>query len=183
MPTHVDLPEDIWQLVLKHVPLKHRLSSCALVCQKFKAAAVAATDSIEATLIEQHAVDRFVTYLQQHGRHLTSLILTGDCSDESNWPELEQLPCQHLQELHLISLDLGWGPDGDGLGEGLDVRNATAITRLEMHDTNIYLPALSMLPSLQHLCINGCNHRRSLLSITVLCQTIILRFILMLIMM
>jgi len=153
MSSHVDLPEDIWKLVLQQVPLKQRLSSCALVCKKFKAAGVAATDSIEATLINQPAVDNFATYLQQHGRNLTSLILSGDCTDGIDWPQLEQLPCQHLQELHLISLNLGWGADEDRPNV-LD--NATAITRLELEDANIYSAALSVLPSLQHLSINGC---------------------------
>jgi len=153
MSSIVELPEDIWKIVLQHVPLKQRLSSCALVCQKFKAAAVAATDSIEATLFEQPAVDKFATYLQQHGSHLTSLVLTGDCRVSSIWPELEQLPCQHLQELHLNSLNLGWGPDEDRPSV-LD--HATAITRLEIQDADLYPAALSMLPSLQHLCIDGC---------------------------
>jgi len=157
MSTHVDLPEDIWKLVLQHVPMSQRLSSCALVCQKFKAAAVAATDCIEATLFEQPAVDNLTTYLQQHGRHLTRLILNGECTDDDsdlNWPKLEHLPCQRLQELHLVSLDFRWGPDEDRPSV-LD--NATAITRLEIQDSNFYLPAVSVLSDLQHLSLIDCS--------------------------
>lgn len=124
MPSHVGLPQDVWTLVLQHVPLTHRLRSCALVCQEFKAAAVAATQRIETSLCKQPAVDNFVAYLQQHGRHLTSLVCTVDGigGTGSKWPKLRlpcqhlqlpQLPCQHLQQLRLASLDFGLGPDED----------------------------------------------------------------------
>jgi len=152
MSTHVHLPEDVWKLVLQHVPLKQRLSSCALVCPMFRAAAVAATDSIEATLCGQPAVDNFATYLQQHRNHLTSLVLIGQGSDLSDRPELQQLPCQHLQELYLISLNLGWGADEDHLSI-LD--KATAITRLELETADCFPAAMAVLPNLQHLCIDG----------------------------
>jgi len=153
MPSHVDLPQDVWTLVLQHVPLTHRLSSCALVCQDFKAAAVAATERIETYLFEQPAVDNFVAYLQQHGRHLTSLVLTVEGignPDNYSWPQLEQLPCQQLQELHVVTVDFGWGPDEERPSV-LD--NATAITHLELQESNFYLSTLSVLSSLQHLSL------------------------------
>lgn len=71
------LPEELWKLVLQHVPLQQRLVSCALVCHKLHSAAVAATECIEATLSTQRRLDSFTTYLQQHGRHITGIMVAG----------------------------------------------------------------------------------------------------------
>jgi len=166
MSSHAELPEDIWKLVLQHVPLNQRLSSCALVCQKFKAAAVAATEHIEATLFEQPAFDNLTTYLQQHGSHLTSLILTGECSDDSSPPAVVELPCKHLQELRLINLSLGRG--------AFKLEYATAITRLEIQDTKLsgscmYLAALSVLSKLQHLMAAICMMLKATAEYRLLC--------------
>jgi len=72
-----ELPVDLWKLVLQHVPLKQRLAACALVCHKLHAAAIAATDSIQTSLIYQRKVDVFVEYLQRQGSHLTSITVNG----------------------------------------------------------------------------------------------------------
>jgi len=83
--------------IVEHIPLHERLTSCALVCQKFHAAAVAATEDIEAILREQLAVDNFMEYLQQYGSHLTGITVTGYKDEHGNWPVLlEQLPCPQL---------------------------------------------------------------------------------------
>jgi hypothetical protein len=34
MACEQDLPQELWTQILQHVPYKHRLSSCALMCHK-----------------------------------------------------------------------------------------------------------------------------------------------------
>lgn len=138
------------------MPLNQRLSTCALVSHKFKAAAVAATDRIQAIFSEQPAVDSLATYLQQHGSHLTSLDLSAEWHSNDHdlpWFDLEQLPCKRLQELHLLLFNLGSGPDDEERPSVLN--DATAITRLQLQHANFDPAALSLLPSLQHLSLSG----------------------------
>jgi len=147
-----DLPIEVWKLIMHEIPLRQRLSSCALVCQKFSAAAAAATYSIEATLFEQPASESFVMYIQQHGSHLTSMMLTG--YGATRGPVLEQLPCQHLRELNLTALQLKLGPDQDHRGV-LDA--TTALTRLQLQEVRLVprdcAASLSVPPNLQHLSV------------------------------
>jgi len=77
MMAPADLPVDIWQRVLQYVPLQQRLGSCALVCSKLHAAAVAATDSIDTSSFKHVDHDSFLAYLQHHGSQLTSIKVNG----------------------------------------------------------------------------------------------------------
>lgn len=156
-----ELPVDLWKLVLQHVPLQQRLGACALVCHKFHAAAVAATDSIQTRLLYQHKVNRFVGYLQQHGSHLTSIIV-NERQETDDWLVMKQFPsCQHLQQLSLSGFELQLSPSG-GLPDALD--SLTGLTRLELRDCNFNSyrvnpsrrgggGALSVLVNLRHLCL------------------------------
>jgi len=143
-----DWTMEIWQRVLQYVPLQQRLGSCALVCSKFHAAAVAATDSIDTSSSELVNQDSFLAYLQHHGSQLTSLKLNGSMV-------LEELPpCQHLQQLCLTDCEVQLGPDEGCLGV---LGSVTGITRLEIERCVIYgrdaFAGLSVLVNLQHLCV------------------------------
>jgi len=145
-----ELPEELWKLVLRDVPLSDRFGSCAVVCQRLHAAAVAATDTIvTARPLKQPAVESFVAYLEQHGKHVTGITAGGAPPARAKptyyplqlgfqQPEstagppvvLEQLPsCQDLQDLCLKDFNLQLRPDGCHSGL-LD--NATGLTRLEL---------------------------------------------------
>jgi len=143
-----DWPEEIWQRVLQYVPLQQRLGSCALVCSKFNAAAVAATDSIDTSPFRHVDQDSFLAYLQHHGSHVTSIKMYGPVV-------LEELPpCQHLQQLCLTDCEVQLGPDEGCLGV---LASVTGITRLDMEHCECCgrdaFAALSVLVNLQHLCV------------------------------
>lgn len=101
------LPDETLKLVMQHVPLKDRLTSCCLVNREWHAAAVATTDLLlgeqqqdtpadHGVLIQtdQHA-RAVLQWLDHYGQHLTSLEM-----HPFPWP-LRQLPCPNLQVLVL----------------------------------------------------------------------------------
>ena len=102
------LPDEVLKLVMQHIPLKERLTSCCLVNSKLHAAAVAATQELQLcygtwtsagylNVAEQH-YDQVFEWLLLHGHHLTCLHLTGFWRD---WQPLQQLPCPNLLELEI----------------------------------------------------------------------------------
>jgi hypothetical protein len=66
--TSVELPWGVLIHILQHVPLQQRLSSCAVVCKAWAAAAVAATSSISFSTPKSWEKDsskaRFIKWLQ-----------------------------------------------------------------------------------------------------------------------
>lgn len=84
--TSVELPWPVLTRILQLVALQQRLSSCALVCKSWAAAAVAATSSISFSTPKSWGQDSskagFRKWLQQHGQvvHSLELTLTGDAS-------------------------------------------------------------------------------------------------------
>jgi Leucine-rich repeat (LRR) protein len=93
MSSFTSLPDEVLKLVLKHVPLKHRLSSCCLVNRRLHAAAAAATDDVLLDPTPQSALD----WLSNYGQYLTRLHL--DLGFFSH--PLQQLPCKDLVDLKL----------------------------------------------------------------------------------
>ena len=91
-----DLNGPALQLMLKHVPQRHRLghgSCCALVCSSWAEAAAAATDSL---VLEQCAdTDSLQLWLHRHGSDLTQLHVSAASG------MLTQLPCPKLTHLLL----------------------------------------------------------------------------------
>lgn len=97
------LPTDVLKLVLKFVPLKHRLSSCSLVNKRLQAAATGATDEVKfsfntlydepdsLTLPTRHA-NSALQWLASHGHLLTRLGISGWSSGGMEQPVLHQLP-------------------------------------------------------------------------------------------
>jgi len=165
-----DLPGDLWKKVLQHVPLKQRLTSCALVCHKLHAASTTATDSIQASLSGQLSMDIFLEYLQQYGSQLTSISLYADKHVEGWLMVQQQLPsCQHLQQLSLKGFDVQLSP-AEGLPGALD--SLTGLTRLELRDCGFNsgrsggAAALSVLVNLQHLCFKRKQNTLRLYSVS-----------------
>ena len=79
-------------LILQHVPLKDRLAS-ARVCKTWAEAAALATSSIKRSALSGAKLPGLQSWLQQHGRHLTSLELSVHAARNTvlQLPDLRQL--------------------------------------------------------------------------------------------
>lgn len=97
---------DLVSQILQHVPQGHRLTSCAIVCQAFAAAATAATTSIKKEGFAGKMLCHTQKYLQHHGKQLKLLKLNPFQSGISQLqrPSELQLPCAELQQLSCLQL-------------------------------------------------------------------------------
>jgi hypothetical protein len=103
------LPADVLPRVLAHVPLQQRLGSCSLVSRSMRAAAVAATDTIQLPeLTSQAKADALCAWLQRYGNQAVTRL-------EIDTPILLHhtvklpLPWQELKQLQHLSLEKGPG--------------------------------------------------------------------------
>jgi hypothetical protein len=142
------------ELIMHHVPLRDRLSSCCLVSRWVHAAAVAATQAISVGVypdeMPYHLTEPVVQTLSHYGQHLACLKLC-------NLPMvavLQQLPCPNLLELIMHS---GRVQLGAADGYPAVIQCCTKLTRFELWWSNIGIPkggvldGLSSLVHLQHL--------------------------------
>jgi hypothetical protein len=142
------LPDEVLKLILQHVPVKDRLSSCCLVSRRMHAAAVAATESLSIGMspgqIPPYRTEQVLQMLSHCGHHLTALEL---CEPHGDW-SLRQLPCPNLLELTLTSgsVQLGAADGYPGVVQG-----CTKLTRLELRWNNMGLPEGAVLDSLSRL--------------------------------
>jgi hypothetical protein len=116
------LPDDVLKIIMQHVPLRDRLTSCCLVNRRLHAAAVAAIDVM--MLRGDHTINKAFTWLASYGHHLTKLHLVAFKAP------LLQLPCPNLQELNLDHCYVQLGPTADGQRGVLEA--CTKLTRLEL---------------------------------------------------
>jgi hypothetical protein len=75
----LSLPDEILKLVMQHLPLKDRFTSCCLVHTRFHTAAVRAGALSLADIPpvrSQERAESVMGWLDQHGEHLTSLKVT-----------------------------------------------------------------------------------------------------------
>jgi hypothetical protein len=74
------LPDEVLKLVMQHVPLPDRLSSCCLVSRRIHVAAVAATDSLSVGMskgqIPPYGLEDILEKLSRCGQHLTAMSLS-----------------------------------------------------------------------------------------------------------
>lgn len=68
-----DLPATLLAELLQHVPLKERLSACALVCRAFASAATLATTHLKDLLLPLENVAAIESWAEQHAGQLVSL--------------------------------------------------------------------------------------------------------------
>lgn len=147
-----DLPQDIWRLILQHVPLADRLGSASLVSTTLRAAA-AASPALHAVMRKPARGVAYMQYIQLFGDCLTSLHLSVNLQPQL---VLEQLPCQQLLELQLNNVELR-------LPSAFD--SCTRLTHLDMDSCSSTVPSgtsaadvlacLSVFVKLQHLDINA----------------------------
>lgn len=164
MPCLSSLPDEVLKLLMQHVPLAKRWTSCCLVNRRFHAAAMAAT----AELALQYGLPRTYRtpggcnhefqharcsfdWLSLYGQHVTCLSMT-------NCPLLlQQLPCPNLLELSLEDCTVQLGPAADQPGMVLGCRK---LTRLELRCQIVHTPPivkisiLYFLPHLKELVID-----------------------------
>jgi len=164
----MDLPAALLTSILGHVPFQERLCVCTLVCRSFRAAAVAATNSISKTSLSSQAqCDQLSDWLRRHGGGITSLGAQGQGYCQRK-PSLASLPCPVLRDLNLVRISLQPG----------FFATSTSLTRLVLDSccsvtnrlativaySNPYsnpLTQLSVLSSLQHLGLRALGLRFS----------------------
>ena len=150
------LPEEVLKLVMQHVSLKERLSSCCLVCRRLHAAAVAATDALVLvkpdnlqSAIPHPCAESAKYWITHYGQHLRTVHLGGFAM------KLLQLPCPNLRQLQLgsgCSVQLEPSSSYPGVMQG-----CTNLTRLELQcqlsDARgaVYVGPVDGLSSLMHL--------------------------------
>lgn len=132
------------------MPLQDRLCSCSLVCQRFRAAAAAATQHIKTNCkAQQQRVEGLLEWLKNH-QHVTSLEVF-DC------PRLVHLPCPNLVELELLCCDdVQLVASDNSSQQGVLHSCSSTLTKLALNDCTFVvgqagLDALSCLVNLQHL--------------------------------
>jgi len=149
------LSEDVWKHILSHLPPEHRLGSCSRVNTTLYRAAAAATQHIQLYQGEAsvHRLPGLCQWMLQHGKHLTSLHLSGFGGQSGG--TLTQLPCPNLRELDLRDMQLQLS--GSSTQPGV-LRTCTRLTKLifigwPLTDGHSSLSALSALVELQHLAL------------------------------
>lgn len=148
------LPDGVLKLVLQHVSINDRLTSCSLVNKRLRAAAAAATDELFFGPCK-HPPRReawFVEYVMNYGKHVTRLHM-----DSISGP-IWMLPCPNLKDLSLSRCNVLFAPGDFGL-QGV-IPGCTNLTRLKFlgtikdaadEDAAVELNILSRLVHLQHL--------------------------------
>ena len=159
-PIWSSLPDELWRLILTHVPLSERLC-CTRVSQRLCRAAAAATEELKLCLCsdlqrsddsedfqhwwpqdgDQQRSEGFQRWLQHNGQHLTSLEVSHLAD------ALTQLPCQNLRQLCVEGSDVQLGPSSSQPGI---LHSCRGLTKLHVRPSDS-LAALSAVPDLQHL--------------------------------
>jgi hypothetical protein len=154
----VSMPDEVLTIVMQHVPLKDRLTSCCLVNKRLHAASVAATQEIvvggywdtstadKVIVSGMPSAHSFQQWLHHYGQQLTNLELLHFCQP------LQQLPCPNLLELTLMSCSVQLGPSAAGF-PGV-IQSCTKLTEVVMQCDIIDAPmgaAVDIFSTLVHL--------------------------------
>lgn len=161
MSTLLSLSDEILTMILRHIPIKHRMTSCCLASRRLHAVAAAATHDLQVSCrcndIPRDRADAVLQWIVQHGQHLTSL---GMQLTDLAQPLL-QLPCPNLLELELWNGRVQLRAAAGGV-PGL-IQCCTKLTSLELSGIFADLPdggvidCLSSLVHLQHLYVEDDN--------------------------
>jgi len=164
------LPPQQLAYLLEHVPIKERLSSCALVHSSWNAAAAEATAKI--SLMPRHInTARLSAWLDSH---CSKVKVSKFCIARLAGPTYAcskiaplQLPVTKLQHLRQLSLlSIAWIPATVSAGQQLlrkrkrqqgalpSLASLTALTRLDLTGASVRLDGLEALTGLKHLSIS-----------------------------
>ena len=153
------LPLQLLAEVLQHVDLKERLSSCALVCSMWHAAAVAATRSISISTWcsrEQAKYNGLHAWLLKHGQAaaIHSLDVHGRASSNAQLLlPLQQLTALGKLVLKCMRANFQKGTADQQVSTAALPYELSALTHLELCDCPMELSALPAFTQLQHLCL------------------------------
>ena len=141
------LPDELWKLILVHIPLPERLGRCSRVSQQLSRAAAAATEQLELEL--NYNVQRFqglMQWVEKHGQHIKELDLNRVGGT------LTELPCWQLRQLGIFNGSVQLGPSSSHPGV---LHSCNGLTKLQLWSCQVdgpdNLSALSAVPALQHL--------------------------------
>ena len=131
------LPHDVLVLILQHVSIKQRLTTCSLVSKQFRAAAEAATSRVGFHATSARRMGRFMAWLHTHGTGLTHLDLKSAPSYR-----LPALPCVRLRSLVLSDMQVQLAPAVDSNSNA--AASSASSVRLAVLDSCRDLTSLSV---------------------------------------
>lgn len=142
--------------VLQHVPLQHRLGSCALVCSTWRAAAAVATKSLDVT-VKWGNKDTLACLSTWLGSHPVKACISSIRVHVPNCYSGQQLllPLLQLQGLQVLHLDTTlWGSaDEPSAAAGHPAQQGPTAASESAHSSTANLAALTALTSLKlHQC-------------------------------
>jgi hypothetical protein len=155
------LPLELLAQVLRHDPLRHRLTAAAAVSKAWKAAAAATVTNISFKDVPELRLKRMLAWAATQASHLTNLQLSASWSaDFEKAPLLQQLvlpPTAQLKSLDLHNLQLQLGP---GRGNAGILASITALRSLRLWGDSLVdgatgLKYLSTITGLQDLYLAG----------------------------
>lgn len=157
-----ELPQELWTQILSALTWRHRLSVCALVCQKLRRAAAAATQEVHVWAPDsapQRAND-FLSWTSSYGSSLTALHLDFGVRGGS----VRQLAaCPNLVQLKLVgcSVQLGAGSGDMGLLHSCTALTHLVLSNVTLLDVGLDKPAAGMAAApvarLQSLALRSCD--------------------------
>jgi hypothetical protein len=176
------LPEAVLTAILQHVPLQQRLSSWALVCHAWKAAAAQTTADIGLSVPQDLSTDSFQhlhSWLQRNWCRVASIGLQHCPSTQASWSHWQaitlQLPTAKLTQMQTLDLQ--------GMQVSLHRQQNTASTRSKKRgrsnssngaaDSSSIpaAPAGQLMPQLRSLRLHACKIPiNSFMQLTQLCS-------------
>jgi hypothetical protein len=159
-----ELPQELWTQILSSVlPWSWRLSVCALVCQKLRRAAAAATQAVTVwpQASNPERANNFLSWASSYGSSLTALDLNFGSRGRSS--SIRQLAaCPNLVQLSLAecSVQLCAGSGNMGLLHSCTALTALALSSMMLLDVGLDEPAVGMaapVARLQSLELKRCD--------------------------
>ena len=156
-----DLPEAVVVCILQHVPVRQRLTSCAMVCLLW-AAAAAAVPMWDVLLKRNKHCGQLQDWLVKHGGVMAALTAKGDkWGSWRNWRPL-QLPFLQLKQLRILELSrLRLKLPAQAVlihpGETRTMSTCSLVTRSTNRAGRAALAVAVALPQLQELRLSDCQ--------------------------
>jgi len=148
MQSTSSLPLELWKILLTHTSQADR-ARCSVVSKAFQAAAVAAMETVEVTILDQTYTNSLQAWLDNHGEYVKRL----QVSSWSKPATLALLVCQHLQQLQLAGIKVAMGPNSSDSNGPRHPVGLTSLTKLHLCDCTVAggLLGLSVLTALKEL--------------------------------
>jgi hypothetical protein len=148
--------------ILQHVPLKERLTRCALVCRAWAAAAAAAPAVLEVRLQDKKHCQQLQDWVGKHAGVLAGLTVDLWREDAFDWvAPLLQLPLPkflQLHSLHLGSIKVQLAVQGVVTRSSAKRQRGSSLTGASSSASSVSTVGdCIVLPQLQQLRLGGCH--------------------------